>query len=145
MFNFLRKKYPIIVFALMTSLIITGCSSSKETIATLTAEAEKGNVNSMAKLADMYCRGSFNLDPDDQVCGMWMKRAAENGHREAQYNLGVMFEKGVGMREDRVQAYRWYKTSYDNGYLRSGDNARKIWDQLSAKQRIEAQKLLEKH
>ncbi len=122
---------------------LTGCSSSKDAIVMLTAKAEKGDVDSMVKLADLYCRGGYHLDPDDQVCGMWMKRAAEKGHREAQYNLGMMFEKGVGMKENPVEAYRWYNVSFANGYLRSGDNAQRIWEHLSPTQRADAKKLVD--
>ncbi len=122
---------------------LTGCSSSKDAIVMLTAKAEKGDVDSMAKLADLYCRGGYHLDPDDQVCGMWMKRAAEKGHREAQYNLGMMFEKGVGMKENLVEAYRWYSVSFTNGHLRSEVNAQRVWERLSATQRVDAKRLVD--
>ncbi len=34
-------------------------------------------------------------------------RAAEQGDAEAQYNLGMMYATGIGVREDHVQAYKW--------------------------------------
>ena len=108
----------------------------------LTAKAERGDVDAMVRLADLYSPGGHHLDPDDQVCGMWMKRAAEKGHSMAQYNLGMMFEKGVGMKENLAEAYRWYSVSYTNGYLRSGDNAEKLWERLSPTQRADAKKLI---
>ena len=34
-------------------------------------------------------------------------KAAEQGDAEAQYNLGMMYATGIGVREDHVQAYKW--------------------------------------
>ena len=34
-------------------------------------------------------------------------KAAERGHHIAQYNLGMMYATGIGVREDHVQAYKW--------------------------------------
>ena len=39
----------------------------------------------------------------------WTKRAAEAGHAQAQFNLGVCYEKGTGVRADPVETARWYK------------------------------------
>ena len=71
-----------------------------------------------------------------------MRRAAERGHKDAQYHLGRMFEEGIGMRRDMVQAYSWYSIAYDNGYMMAGDKAKKALEKLSPKQREEAQRLI---
>ncbi len=34
-------------------------------------------------------------------------KAAEQGDAEAQYNLGLMYATGIGVREDHVKAYKW--------------------------------------
>ncbi len=34
-------------------------------------------------------------------------KAAEQRDAEAQYNLGMMYATGIGVREDHVQAYKW--------------------------------------
>ncbi len=34
-------------------------------------------------------------------------KAAERGHHIAQYNLGMMYTTGIGVRENHVQAYKW--------------------------------------
>ena len=35
-------------------------------------------------------------------------QAAERGNVKAQNNLGVMYEKGQGVRQDDAEAVRWY-------------------------------------
>ena len=37
----------------------------------------------------------------------WYRKAAEQNHAEAQYNLGICFYKGEGVAKDQVEAYKW--------------------------------------
>jgi hypothetical protein len=37
----------------------------------------------------------------------WYRRAAEQGHALAQFNLGVTYAKGQGVPQDYVQAHKW--------------------------------------
>ena len=38
----------------------------------------------------------------------WYRRAVEQGHAEAQYNLGVLYAKGQGVPQAYVQAHMWF-------------------------------------
>lgn len=38
----------------------------------------------------------------------YFKKAAERGHVTAQYNLGVMYTKGKGIKTNQVEAFRWF-------------------------------------
>ena len=40
---------------------------------------------------------------------------AELGDARAQHNLGVMYEKGLGVARDDVQAVLWYRKAADQG------------------------------
>ena len=42
--------------------------------------------------------------------------AAIQGDKEAQYKLGYCYEHGIGVEQDYIKAYRWYKTANRNGY-----------------------------
>ena len=37
-----------------------------------------------------------------------MLQAAEQGNADAQFNLGLMYDKGEGVRQDDAEAVRWY-------------------------------------
>ena len=140
MFSFSKKTlFPGL--ALIAAGVLSGCSTGQETVARLTSEAEKGNVESMVKVAEMYCGGS-TIEQDDQICGMWMKRAAEMGHIRAQYMLGRMYELGLGMRPDPVQAYKWYSLAFAQGYQMAGTGAKDMWTVLTPQQQAEAKKLV---
>ena len=41
--------------------------------------------------------------------------AAEQGHASAQYNLGLMYEKGRGFPEDDKEAVKWYNLAAEQG------------------------------
>ncbi len=59
---------------------------------------------------------------------------ANQGHAQAQVNLGIMYSQGRGVPKDSVQAYRWYTLAAGQG----DDLAEKFTDHL-AKSMIPAQ------
>ena len=44
------------------------------------------------------------------------KPLAEQGHAEAQNNLGVMYDNGFGVTQDYKAAFKWYKLAAEQGY-----------------------------
>ena len=55
-----------------------------------------------------------------------VQRLANQGDAEAQYNLGVRYENGEGVRQNMITAKEWYGKSCDNGVQRGCDNYRKL-------------------
>ncbi|MCQ2269321.1 MAG: sel1 repeat family protein, partial [Bacteroidaceae bacterium] len=45
----------------------------------------------------------------------WYRVAAEQGHAEAQCNLGYLHANGLGVEESQEKAFHWYKQAADNG------------------------------
>ena len=43
----------------------------------------------------------------DHLAATWYLRAAEGGHGEAQFQLGLLYNKGRGVSLDLVQSYMW--------------------------------------
>lgn len=136
-----KKLVPFAALAAVASLslLLSGCTSGKDDVAKLTGRAEKGDVEAMVKIAEIYC-GAKNIDQDDQVCGMWLKRASEKGHKRSQYMLGRMYEMGLGMRADPVQAYKWYSLSAAQEYHMSAAGAKRVWETMNEQQRENAQR-----
>jgi len=48
---------------------------------------------------------------DYSEAAKWYRKAAEQGHAEAQYNLGVSCAKGEGVKQDYSLAYIWLSLS----------------------------------
>jgi len=47
-------------------------------------------------------------DGDYETALREFRPLAEQGHAEAQLNLGIMYSLGLGVPKDHVQAYVWY-------------------------------------
>ena len=47
---------------------------------------------------------------------------AEQGHAEAQYNLGFMYWNGNGVPKDDTEAVRWYRLAADQGVAQAQNN-----------------------
>lgn len=45
----------------------------------------------------------------------WFLRSARQGYREAQYKIGLMYSRGLGVTVDYVQAYAWLKIAASQG------------------------------
>jgi TPR repeat protein len=47
---------------------------------------------------------------------------AEQGDAKAQNNLGVMYEKGLGVPQDYAEAVKWYRKAAEQGDARAQNN-----------------------
>ena len=45
-----------------------------------------------------------------------LRKSAELGNSEAQYNLGYFLQNGVGITKNEKEAFEWYKKSSENGF-----------------------------
>jgi len=52
----------------------------------------------------------------------WYRKAAENGHAQAQYVMGKFYYTGEALPKDQVEAFRWWRKAAENGHPRSTFN-----------------------
>ena len=45
----------------------------------------------------------------------WLRKAAEQGDADAQYNLGVCYDNGRGVPQDYAEAVKWYRKAAEQG------------------------------
>ena len=62
----------------------------------------------------LYKRGLALLSPNSALqdfdeAAQCLRKAAEQGHAGAQMNLGVLYERGKGVRQDFAEAMHWYR------------------------------------
>jgi len=79
--------------------------------------------------------------PKDQVEAVkWWRKAADQGHADAQAWLGFMYYNGEGVPKDAAEAYAWYNLASI-----SNEDARKWRDELekslTSEQKVRAQQL----
>ena len=55
----------------------------------------------------------FGAEPDKEQfeAVKWLRLAAEQGDADAQFRLGVMYDKGQGVPQDYVQAHKWLNSA----------------------------------
>jgi hypothetical protein len=63
-----------------------------------------------------YNFGSGGVALDDADAARLYRLAAEQGHAEAQFHLGFMFEHGKGVAQDAAEAIRWYRLAAEQGH-----------------------------
>lgn len=87
--------------------------------------AEQGNVRAMHALAMLLSEGTLpglNGQPDWAGALRWFRAAADLGHRDSQYNLGVIYARGLGVSADAAEAWKWLDLAARQG---DEDSARK--------------------
>jgi tetratricopeptide (TPR) repeat protein len=105
----------------------------------------------------MYGNGE-GVTLDDAEALKWYRKAAEQGHVSAQYNLGVMYGKGEGVTQDYAEALKWYRKAAEQGHAKAQNNLRDLkikfaqkwidqclFDEIEKITGPETKKIVEKH
>ncbi len=67
---------------------------------------------------DYYSMGKEAYDKENySEAFKYLKKAAEQGHAEAQYLLGKCYFNGQGVTEDRIEAGKWTRKAAEQGYV----------------------------
>ncbi len=74
-------------------------------------------VGSMTAHAADYSVGVKAYDRGDYATAMRIfRQLADQGNADAQYNLGVMYDKGRGVTQDYAAAVRWYRKAAEQNH-----------------------------
>ena len=58
----------------------------------------------------------------------WYTLSAEQGNVKAQFNLGIMYDKGQGVLQDYKEAVKWYTLSAEQGHAKAQYNLGHMYD-----------------
>jgi TPR repeat protein len=95
---------------------------------------DRGIANAQNNLGEMYTYGRAALEdlaknimyevdlclgpPEDYDEALkWFRKAADQGHAEAQYSIGNMYFFGEGVPEDLAEAFKWYRMAAEQGHV----------------------------
>ena len=56
----------------------------------------------------MYDQGR-GVPQDDAEAGIWLRKAAEQGHANAQFSLGMRCANGRSVQQDDAEAVTWFR------------------------------------
>ncbi|MEQ8746735.1 peptidoglycan-binding protein [Pyruvatibacter sp.] len=89
---------------------------------TLREAAAEGDAAAQYEIGQRYANGASGLPQDNEQAAFWLTRAAEQGLAPAQYRLGTMFEKGLGVPENPTRARTWYESAAAQGNVKAMHN-----------------------
>lgn len=136
-------KFTALLFSsFVLSFVLTGCGeqaaaskgeaapaastkgpTQEQYFAQLQKDADAGNAEAQFSLGWIYVHGegytgvTFMRDvPKDIPKALdWYQKAAAQGHVNAQYNLGMLYRLGLGVKEDQANAFVWLQKAAAQG------------------------------
>ena len=69
------------------------------------------------------------------------RKAAGQGHADAQYYLGIMYDSGQGMPKDGIQAYAWVSVAAAQSFEHADEISEMMTFGMTRAEIAEAQKL----
>jgi TPR repeat protein len=70
-----------------------------------------------AQVSDRFLAGYNAYNKQDYATALYYWRPlAEDGNSEAQYDLGIMFLNGQGVKQDIAEAIKWFSISRDSHF-----------------------------
>lgn len=64
-----------------------------------------------------HARGMWGLSPSATIAVYWYSQGAAAGLAEAQFRLGVLYEHGQGVGQDKFMAAEWYAEAAAQGHV----------------------------
>lgn len=83
---------------------------------TLETRAFAGVAAAQHDLAALYVAGTGGVPRDYGRAVFWFTKSAEKGMANAHYNLGVMYQQGLGVPQDAAAALGWYERAAQLGH-----------------------------
>jgi TPR repeat protein len=88
------------------------------------SRAEAGNPAAQFEVAAGMMRAA---EPRPAEAATWFREAAINGLEVAQFNLGVMYERGLGVPEHETRALLWYHSAAEQGFALAQYNLGRLY------------------
>ena len=105
-----------IVFIIVSLFSLLNNISTAQVRQALISQAEKGDLETIKYLAESYLKGTGSFSKDLQEGFKWMKRAAELGDGESQFNLSNLYLDGDGTTPDEKLGWFWLEKSAKSMY-----------------------------
>ena len=79
-------------------------------------KAIEGIPEAQHDLAALYTAGQAGVATDYKKAAFWFREAAVGGVANARYNLGVLYQQGLGVERDLNKAISWYRAAAKLGH-----------------------------
>jgi localization factor PodJL len=99
-----------------------GASAQPALARGLQAAAEAGDAAAQYEMAARFAEGRGGVPRDLASAARWFEKAAAQGLAPAQFRLGALYEKGLGLPRDAAMARDWYLRAAQSGNARAMHN-----------------------
>jgi|GEM_PF-5685070 len=93
-------------------------------ISWLIKSADQGLSDAQVTLGNAYLEGR---NKDYQKAFEWTEKAARQGNRVGQHNLGLLYFAGEGVEKNYQMALKWFQKAADQGYEHSQNNLAEMY------------------
>jgi TPR repeat protein len=134
-----------LLLGLAIILSLVGCGSSSPEAKKAIAAAESGDPDAEFRLAMAY----MSDGPSDAIEGIphdrakaveWIKKAAEAGHSQAMFLLGMEYSTSPSERLDFKEALKWFRRAQMAGHAHAAEAIQGLLDSLNIPARPESEK-----
>lgn len=80
---------------------------------------DNGNISAAVSLAECYRYGIGIEKNPAKAFELYKKILEEGSYPNVQYEIALMYEEGVGVKQDTLQALAWYLVAAENGSLKA--------------------------
>lgn len=93
-----------------------------------------------------YYAGMMNLKKDYKEAYSWFLPCAERGYHSCQIHLAMLYDRGYGVRQDRIEAYAWFSVALKSKNLDeeqktvSSEMRRIIFNEFDEEEKIKAER-----
>lgn len=84
--------------------------------------AQTGDKEAQTYVGEVYEKSLGGAAPDYASAATWYRKAAEQGHPRALMNLGLLYERGLGVEKDLAKAMEYYRKSSGLGKIIVADD-----------------------
>jgi hypothetical protein len=63
-----------------------------------------------------FATGTAGAAKDEREAVKWFRLAADQGHADGQFSLGVCHRDGTGVEKDDREAVKWFRLAADQGH-----------------------------
>ena len=93
----------------------------------LRRRAELGDPQAQNALAEILAGGERGAARDYTEAAAWFRKAALQGHAAAQYNLGCLYEHGLGVQASDAEAIDWFRKAAEQGFAAAQNNLSRFY------------------
>ena len=94
------------------------------------APPSNGHIKAMHNLAVLSVNGNVRT-ANYLTAAKWFTEAAGHGLRDSQYNLGMLYERGLGVPRDPAMAYLWFSLAANQGDVKGAQKRDELLTRLS--------------